>query len=82
MEMDAEPNQENQYQTPISVRPDIVVKNVRRQPETSETSDGLGMSEISQPIGSEFEWIEFQPRRSVRIPTLSAKALQNLQYED
>ena len=49
MEMDAGPDQENQYQAPIWVEPDIVVESLRQWPETSETS------EILQPTGPEFE---------------------------
>ena len=80
MELIAQNQQKDQYFAPIQIQPEMEIDTGKDQSTTNDIND-LDYRSFLQPNRPDCKRKEIQPRRSTRIPTMSANALENLMHD-
>ena len=75
----AKNQQKDQYFAPIQIQPEMEINTMQDQSTTNDVNDPDYRSFL-QPNRLDFEG-KVQPRRSTRVLTISAKALENLMHD-
>ena len=76
----AQDQQENQYNALIRIQPEMEI-DIRQDQSATDNANDPDYRLFLQPNRPDCDRIQIQPRRSTRIPTMSAKALENLRYD-
>ena len=77
---DMQDQAENQYLAPVRIDPEMEV-NISQDQSEMEDTDDPDYRLFLQPDARNEEETQQERRRSSRIPKLSAKALENFQYD-